>query len=211
MKLLKKILGITSNVSADIVCLVDASSLIETYNKTGNGYSGPKEHFGSLRVLSQFAAREGFNFVIVFVGKQLREASNGSQYKGTAVYYVDNQTDLKSKAEELIRKYNASSKIMFITDNISLEKDVAKKVDYLMRLSTLKKGMEETGDFRQNMGRNYHQDNQRRYEGRNNPDGSRREPSNDEDDESTSKKNDIEGSTSPVEKRKTILNLIDPV
>lgn len=128
------------------IYLVDASGLVESRYRNGNSRPSPREHFLVLKSLVQFAARECVEIAAVFQGRPLREAGNGSTYKDIKVFYVDDSAGLQKRMIDLIRQFSSKKDIVVLTSNSQLEENVLSKGALCMRLSTLKKGMEDRDD-----------------------------------------------------------------
>lgn len=152
MNLIRKIFSKALNKvddNKDKIFLIDVSSLMSAQGKGGSSsHIGQKENIELLRALGQFASREALNFVVIVCGKPLREIADGGKYKTLVVYYADKMNEVPVKALELMKKYSQKESVVLITDFVSLEKEALKKGYSVMRCSTLKKGIEESGDVK---------------------------------------------------------------
>ncbi len=125
------------------VYLVDASGLAENRLRGGNGQLSPRDNFFILRNLAQFAEREGIKILAVLMGRPLREADEGEQYKGVRVYYAERSEDRAKKLLQLIRKHICSWDVVLISSDVQLERQAAALKAACLRASTLRKAMEE--------------------------------------------------------------------
>ncbi len=130
---------------ADRVYLVDASSLVDPRSRNGGGQASPREHFGVLRLLAQFAAREGLDLQAVFAGRPLREAGEGESFKGVRVTYAEQADDARARIKALIRRY-ARREVVLVTNDKELEQDAAQLGAMTLRGTTLKKSLDEHED-----------------------------------------------------------------
>ncbi len=128
------------------VYVVDATGLVDNRLRNGNGQVSPRDHFTILRSLAQFSGRERIDLVAVFIGRPLREAREGAQYKGVKVHYADHAEAQAAKLVQLVREYLQTKDVVLITGNPELERQAVALNAACMRPSTLRKAMDERDD-----------------------------------------------------------------
>lgn len=126
--------------------IVDGTGLADNRSRLGNGHPSPRDHYLALRNLAQFAGRERISLVTVFIGRPLREAGEGETYKGVKVHYAENLQEQSAKLLQLVRSNVRSKDVVLISGDAELEREAAALNAACMRLSTLKKAMDERED-----------------------------------------------------------------
>ncbi len=126
--------------------IVDGSGLAEGRSRPGNGHPSPRDHYLALRNLAQFAGREKINLAVVFIGRPLREAGEGEEFKGVRVYYAERVEDRAAKLLKLARNEIRNRDVVLICGDPDVERQAAALHAASMRLSTLKKAMDERED-----------------------------------------------------------------
>ncbi len=155
-----------SRSPAQRMYIVDATGLADNRARNGNSQPSPRDHYLALRNLAQFAGRERLAMAAVFIGRPLREAGEGGEYKGVRTYYAVNAEAQAGRMLQLIRDNIRARDVVLIASGADLEREAAALRAACMRLSTLRKAMdegEERGDrdnrdnsermFRPNRGR----------------------------------------------------------
>lgn len=137
MSLLGKIAAALGGGSAGKVCVVDGDRL------AGGDRVGPGERFSALSKLARFAGREELKASIVFSGRALREAADGDNYDGVDVYFGETAEDARNRMTKLAR---SSGKAVVVTSDNALEQDLIGQGISTMRLSTLRKAMENSSE-----------------------------------------------------------------
>lgn len=135
----------------DRIYIVDATGMVDPRQRT-NGQASPREHFAILRMLAQFAGREAVEIQAVFTGRPLREAGDGSEFKGVRVFYTENVANTQAKIKELIRKLSGRKDVVLLTADAALEREAAELGAVCMRLSTLRKAFEDRDDHDRDRG-----------------------------------------------------------
>ena len=129
------------------VYVVDATGMVDPRQRSGGGGQGsPRDHFAILRMLAQFAGREGIDIQAVFTGRPLREAGEGQEFKGVRVFYAENGASTQAKMKELIRKLAGRKDVVLLTADTTLEREAGELGAVCMRLSTLRKSFDERDD-----------------------------------------------------------------
>ncbi|HMP88957.1 MAG TPA: NYN domain-containing protein [Kiritimatiellia bacterium] len=149
------------------VCVVDGDRMV------GGDRVGPGERFQALSKLARFATREGMDMKVVFGGRPLREAEDGSTYNGVQVFYAENATDVQKRIGKTLASVGRSHVVLVTSDQV-LEQEMNAKGFASMRVSTLRKSMElaggeggDRGDRGGNRDRDRDRDHNRRNRNRN--------------------------------------------
>lgn len=135
-----------SRSPAQRIYVVDVTGLVENRFKNGNGRTSPRDNFFVLRNLAQFSGREHITLVAVCMGRPLREAREGAQYKGIKVHYADHAEAQAARLIRLVREYLRTMDVVLITGNHELERQAVALNAACMRPSTLRKAMDERDD-----------------------------------------------------------------
>jgi len=125
------------------VYVVDATGMVDPRQRNGGGQASPRDHFAILRMLAQFAEREGLEIQAVFTGRPLREAGDGQEFKGVRVFYAENSASAQVRMKELIGQLAARKDVVLLTADAALEREAGDLGAVCMRLSTLRKSFEE--------------------------------------------------------------------
>lgn len=167
-----------SRPPAQRMYIVDATGLVNNRARNGNGQPSPRDHYMALRNLAQFAGHERLALAAVFIGRPLREAGEGGEYKGVKVYYTENAEAQANRMMQLIRDNIRARDVVLISGDADLEREAVALNASCLRLSTLRKAMDE----REDRGDRDNRDNNDRpfRSNRGRPPGSRREPERDE-------------------------------
>ncbi len=128
------------------VYVVDATGMVDPRQRNGGGQASPRDHFAILRMLAQFAGREGIEIQAVFTGRALREAGDGQEFKGVRVFYAENGASAQARMKELIRKLAGRKDVVLLTADTALEREAGDLGAVCMRLSTLRKSFDERDD-----------------------------------------------------------------
>lgn len=123
--------------------LIDASGMLDYRQRNGNSQPNPRDNFAVLRTLSQFASREGVELTAVFVGRPLREAGEGSFFRGVRVHYTDNAAALKRRMLDLVREHGRKKSVLMLTADTRIEAEALALGAECMRLTTFKKALDE--------------------------------------------------------------------
>ncbi len=126
--------------------IVDATGLLDPRQRTGNGQPSPRDHFGVLRSLAQFAGREGLEFTAVFTGRPLREAGDGAVYKGVRVMYAEQPAEVREIILRLVRRERGRRAVILVTLDPALEREAARLGAACLRSTTLKKYLDDRED-----------------------------------------------------------------
>lgn len=149
MSLLRRFFGCCfrrdGRITPKQVFIVDANGFIDKRYREANGQPSPRDNFYVLKNIAYFAQREEVEMLAVFIGRPLREAGEGNAFKGTTVYYAENEKALAQKISELARKRLANSEVIIMTSNPQIEREAMRMGARCMRLATLRKGIE--GNF----------------------------------------------------------------
>lgn len=143
------------------IYVVDATGLVEGRLRNSNGQANPRDNFQVLRNLAQFASREALDMVAVFCGRPLREASEGGRFKDIRVHYADQPETQRQKILTIVREFRSRKDVLVLVDDVVTEREAAKLGAAGMRLSTLRKAMEERDD-REREGERHARTNHRR-------------------------------------------------
>ncbi len=130
----------------DRVYVVDATGMVDPRQRNGGGQASPREHFAILRMLAQFAGREGIEIQAVFTGRPLREAGEGQEFKGVRVFYAENGESAQAKMKDLIGQLSGRKDVVLLTADAALERAAGELGAACMRLSTLRKSFDEHDD-----------------------------------------------------------------
>lgn len=128
------------------VYVVDATGMVDPRQRNGGGQASPRDHFAILRMLAQFAGREGIEIQAVFTGRPLREAGEGQEFKGVRVFYAENGASAQARMKDLIRKLAVRKDVVLLTADAALEREAGDLGAVCMRLSTLRKSFDERDD-----------------------------------------------------------------
>lgn len=208
----------------DRVYVVDATGMVDPRQRNGGGQASPRDHFAILRMLAQFAGREGIEIQAVFTGRPLREAGEGQEFKGVRVFYAENGVNAQARMKELIRKLAGRKDVVLLTADTALEREAGELGAVCMRLSTLRKSFDERDDRDRDRGdrgnREEHGDRDRGNRDRGNRDRGNRDRG-DRDRQHWANNNRNPASETPEEpaeeaeprekENPTVLDLIDPV
>lgn len=130
----------------DRVYVVDATGMVDQRQRNGGGQASPRDHFAILRMLAQFAGREGLEIQAVFTGRPLREAGDGQEFKGVRVFYAETSAGAQAKMKDLISKLAGRKDVVLLTADAALEREAGELGAVCMRLSTLRKSFDEHDD-----------------------------------------------------------------
>ncbi|MDD5676759.1 MAG: NYN domain-containing protein [Kiritimatiellae bacterium] len=207
------------------VYVVDATGMVDPRQRNGGGQASPRDHFAILRMLAQFAGREGIEMQAVFTGRPLREAGEGQEFKGVRVFYAENGASAQARLKDLVRKLSGRKDVVLLTADAALEREAGGLGAVCMRLSTLRKSFEEhddrdRGDRGERGERGDHGDRDRGNRDRGNRDHGNRDrndrnrqqrPNDNRNPAPETPEEPAEG-TEPREKEDpSVLDLIDPV
>lgn len=128
------------------IYIVDGSGLADSRSRNGGSYPSPRDHYQALRALAQFAAQERIALIAVFIGRPLREAGEGEDYKGVKVHYAEHAEAQADKMLQLIRAELRTRDAVLIADDSDLERKAAALNAACMRLSTLRKALSDRDD-----------------------------------------------------------------
>lgn len=148
MSLLDRLFGAADKGSTaeNQVYIVDAGGFIERRYRDATGQASPRDNFYVLKNLAFFAQREDLSLLAVFCGRPLREAAEGSAFKGVTVYYADSDKAAEKIIARLARAVRPRQRAVVITDDRATETEARKLGAQVMRLSTLKKGMDTNSE-----------------------------------------------------------------
>ncbi|MFH1477346.1 MAG: NYN domain-containing protein [Verrucomicrobiota bacterium] len=130
----------------DRVYVVDATGMVDPRQRNGGGQASPRDHFAILRLLAQFAGREGIEIQAVFTGRPLREAGDGQEFKGVRAFYAENTASAQARMKDLVRKLAVRKDVVLLTADAALERDAGSLGAVCMRLSTLRKSFDDRDD-----------------------------------------------------------------
>ncbi|MBU4212597.1 MAG: NYN domain-containing protein [Verrucomicrobia bacterium] len=211
------------------VYVVDATGMVDPRQRNGGGQASPRDHFAILRMLAQFAGREGIEIQAVFTGRPLREAGEGQEFKGVRVFYTENGASAQAKMKDLIRKLAVRKDVVLLTANATLEREAGELGAVCMRLSTLRKSFDERDDRDRDRGdqgnRGEHGDRDRGNRERGNRNHGNRDrgnrdrgdrdrqhgPNNNRNPASETPEEPAEEADKREKENQTVLDLIDPV
>lgn len=138
MSLLGKIAAFFSGSSARRICVVDGDRL------AGGDRVGPGERFQALSKLARFATREEMDVRVVFGGRPLREADDGTTYSGVQVFYAESPAEVRERISKVLSSAGRSSAVL-VTSDSALESEMTDRGYVCMKASTLRKAMEPQG------------------------------------------------------------------
>ena len=188
------------------VYVVDATGMVVPRQRNG-GQVSPRDHFAILRMLAQFAGRETIEIQAVFTGRPLREAGEGREFKGVRVFYAENSANAHARIKDLVRKLAVRKDVVLLTADAVLERSAVELGAVCMRLSTLRKSIEEHDDHDRNRGDRDHWNRDRGNRNRESPP----RPNNNRNAASETPEQHA-GKTEPREKENpTVNDLIDPI
>lgn len=124
--------------------ITDVSGLLSGNARNGNNFiPHPRDHAAALKRLADFVAREKLDMACVFVGRQLREVSEGGEYRGIKAYYVERPDMLAQKLCDIAREMSRRSDITVITSDKAAERMLQDAGVSFMKCETLRKVLEE--------------------------------------------------------------------
>jgi len=208
----------------DRVYVVDATGMVDPRQRNGGGQASPRDHFAILRMLAQFAGREGIEIQAVFTGRPLREAGEGQEFKGVRVFYAENGASAQAKLKDLIRKLAVCKDVVLLTADAALEREAGELGAVCMRLSTLRRSFDERDDRDRDRGdqgnHGEHGDRDRGNRDRSDRDRGNRDrgdrdrqhrPNNNRNPASETPEEPAEEAEPREKENPTVLDLIDPV
>ncbi|MDP2989040.1 MAG: NYN domain-containing protein [Kiritimatiellota bacterium] len=203
------------------VYVVDATGMVDPRQRNGGGQASPRDHFAILRMLAQFAGREGIEIQAVFTGRPLREAGEGQEFKGVRTFYAENTASAQARMKDLIRKLSARKDVVLLTADATLEREAGELGAVCMRLSTLRKSFDERDDRDRDRGdRGEHGDRDRGNRDRGNRDRWNRDrgdrdrqnrPNDNRNPASETPEEPAEAAEPQEKENPTVLDLIDPI
>ncbi len=111
----------------------------------GRNSPSPRDQFKALQRISRFVEREKIAALAVFEGRPLNEAADGSNYNGVEVHYADKASGIPDRIISLFDKRRGRKAVTVITSDRELEKHLLEAGCQVMRLSTLRKAMDNGG------------------------------------------------------------------
>jgi len=122
--------------------VVDTTGLVGTHQKRGNIQPKPRDNLFIMRNLAQFASKENIKMAAVFTGHPLREASEGSNFRGITVHYALNADDQRKQTLRLVLRNRRKNDIVVLTSDKQIEREAMARSAVCMRLSTLRRVLE---------------------------------------------------------------------
>jgi hypothetical protein len=108
----------------------------------GGARLSPPECVQVLERVSRFTQKEQIRMVAVFEGHSLREVSDGGDFKGVTVHFVEKATELTDKVLAVLRDNRRRGAVTVITGDRRMEENVHEAGGQTMRVSTFRKAME---------------------------------------------------------------------
>lgn len=149
MNILNRIFSRSRNDSRSVfVCdpdrdyIIDATGILQQRRRTENGQGNPRDHAMILKELVRFASAEGIRLTVVFTGRPLREAADGSERRGVTINYAATTAALVQKVLLLVKKSSRRRSVVVLTSNPQIENAISSLDAECMRLSTLKKALD---------------------------------------------------------------------
>ena len=117
--------------------IIDAVALSDYRNDRGR--LRPQDQIQILKRLAAFVEREQLAITAVFQGRALREAADGSMYRGVRVKFTGDAHQIEDLIKQLARR---SPSAVVVTANRQIEQSLAGSANRLMRSSTFKKALD---------------------------------------------------------------------
>jgi hypothetical protein len=125
--------------SAGTVFVVDGVGLIHT---RAGFRPGPRDMLTLLGRLGRFAAHEKVGMVCAFEGDPLHRAADGDELQGVTVHYSKTTPQHATRMVELARMYRTRARLVVVTSDPAVERQVASLGARLMRCATFRKALE---------------------------------------------------------------------
>ena len=138
MSLFGKIAALFGGGTTRRVCVVDGDRMV------GGDRVGPGERFQALNKLARFASREGMDVRVVFGGRPLREADDGTTFNGVQVFYGESPAEVQKRIEKALASAGRSN-VVLVTSDQALESEMTGRGYASMRMSSLRKSMDPAG------------------------------------------------------------------
>ena len=122
--------------------VIDAIGLVNVRQRTQHQAPRASENFFILKTIAEFALKEDIQIAIVFLGRPLREASEGSTFKGVRVYYAKDSDLRRKKILSLLRKNGHKYNVLLLTSDLAIERTAMTSGISCMRISTFKRILE---------------------------------------------------------------------
>jgi len=119
--------------------------VIDTSGITANGGRerlSPRQQFAMVQDLAAFAQKEDIRACAILEGRPLREVADRSEYKGMQVFYAERAEQATEMAYAMARKHRGA---LLITQNRELESRATAAGIPLLRVSTLRKAIDDNG------------------------------------------------------------------
>ncbi len=119
--------------------------VIDTSGITVNGGRerlSPRQQFAMVQDLAAFAQKENIRACAILEGRPLREVADRSEYKGMQVFYAERDEQATEMAYDMARKHRGA---LLITQNRELESRATAAGIPLLRISTLRKAIDDNG------------------------------------------------------------------
>lgn len=129
----------TSGTSSKSI-IVDGETFLRPPSRNGN--TGPRDKLAVLRRLAPFVEKEGIAITVVFLGQPLREAADGSQYRGINVHYGEGSQETSDVIVRLLKKISRDDKPVVITADPLVEKRLAGSGAQIMQSSSLRRALD---------------------------------------------------------------------
>lgn len=149
MGILNALKGFSAGLASDDEATGPSKALhIVDMRKMAAGNGGrerlsPRDRFVLLQKVAGFFEREKLRACVVLEGRPLREAPEGSTYKTVQVHYGESDQQVSDQVLELGRKSRGGCTI--ITQKRELESEALKQGWHTLRISTLRKAIEDGG------------------------------------------------------------------
>ncbi len=130
--------GRSDSGSEDRLCVVDGERM------TDGREAGPGDRFQVLQRLGKFVEREKIRMQVVFSGRPLREADNGSEFMGIKVLYVEQGQNYVDQFLAFTKDALRKDSVLVITNDVEMEKRAIELGAATLRASTLRKAFESS-------------------------------------------------------------------
>ncbi|MCX7818703.1 MAG: hypothetical protein N2652_05780 [Kiritimatiellae bacterium] len=107
---------------------------------------GPRDMIALLHRLGRFAEQEKIPSAVVFDGEPLHRAGDGDQFQGVTVYYAESPARRGARLLELARAAARRGPATLVCDDPEIERQAAEAGVVTLRVATLRKAMESSGE-----------------------------------------------------------------
>lgn len=134
--------------TAKSVLVVDTAAVLKT--KGVRGRAAPRQQLQILRSLSRFVQRENLKVTAVLVGDPLDKAPHNKVFEGVRVRYAGSEERLNRELLSALRQ--AGSAGVLVVEDVALENRVNQSGGKTLRVSTLRKLLDDGSEPNENSG-----------------------------------------------------------